>query len=185
MNTNNNAHVKSQVESRLAIRHGVVGGFIAGIFFLLGEFFISVVMGNELLEPLRYIGSMVLGTQALQETYPLLVAAGVGFVIHMLLSMLYGVIFFIVLTPLRQLNDSAPGFLLYGMIYGLSLWILNFLLIAPVLFPQLTDLNPFWNLFFVHTFLYGLAVGAYAAIFNSRRVEARSAIPVTGKGGKR
>jgi hypothetical protein len=95
--------------------------------------------------------------------------------------MTFGVIFFFLLALFNQLNASTLEFLVYGLIYGMALWINNFLLIAPAAFPQLTVISPLWNVFFVHTFLYGMVIGAYAAILRPRQNEIGSTIPVTGK----
>jgi hypothetical protein len=181
MNPARNRKINPPGRARWVIRHGIVGGIIAGIVFAIGEMVISLAMRVGLFSSFRLIGSMILGTQALEPSYPLLTAAGVGFLVHVILSMIFGVIFFFLLALFRQLNASTLELLVYGLIYGMVLWINNFLLIAPAAFPQLTAISPLWNVFFVHTFLYGMVIGAYAAILHPRQNEIGSTIPVTGK----
>ncbi|MFL5802367.1 MAG: hypothetical protein ACJ8CR_11600 [Roseiflexaceae bacterium] len=43
--------------------------------------------------PLRIIGAIALGQQALEPSYALVTAALVGLVVHMTLSIIYGVVF--------------------------------------------------------------------------------------------
>ncbi len=181
MNNIRNVDITPRVRIGWVIRHGVIGGIIAGIVFAVGEMLISAALGSGFFDPLRLIGAMALGMQALQPSYPLLTAVLVGIIIHLILSMIFGVIFFYLLALTRQHSATTLGFLVYGMIYGLALWIFNFLLIAPAAFPFLATADPLWPVFFVHTFLYGMVIGAYAAMINSRRIETMVNIPVTGK----
>ncbi len=181
MNTNKNTEMMPRVRTGWVIRHGIVGGIIAGIVFAMGAMLISLALGSGLFEPLRLIGAAALGVQALQPSYPLVTAVLAGSILHQILSMIFGVIFFYLLALTRQLSATTLGYLIYGMIYGLALWSFNFLLIASVAFPFFTTADPLWPVFFVHTFLYGMVIGAYAAMIISRRIDARSAIPVSGK----
>jgi hypothetical protein len=181
MNTINNTDRIPRVRIGWVVRHGIIGGIIAGIVFAVGAMLISVALGSGLLDPLRLIGAAVLGEQALQPSYPLLTAVLAGILIHLILSMIFGVVFFYLLALTRQLNATTLGYLIYGMIYGLALWSFNFLLIASVAFPFFNTAYPLWPVFFVHTVVYGVVIGAYAAAISSRRIETRSAIPVSGK----
>jgi uncharacterized membrane protein YagU involved in acid resistance len=128
-----------------------------------------LILGAPFFGPLRLISSIVLGTQALQPSYPLATALIVGVIVHMILSSIYGVVFVYLLSWLRQSNAAVILQLIYGAIYGLALWVLDFLVIAPTLFPQFTNVNQFWNGFVAHTFFFGLVLGLYVAIVYHRR----------------
>ncbi|MBI2953735.1 MAG: hypothetical protein HYY30_05435 [Chloroflexi bacterium] len=143
--------------------HGVVGGIIAGLVFALFEMVVAMVMGISFFDPLRLIGSMVLGVEALDPTYPLATAAIVGAVIHLILSAIYGVIFVYLLAYTSQLTSSTGLLLLYGSLFGLALWIVNFLIIAPFVWPQFTMVDQFWMGFVAHTFFFGTVLGGYFA----------------------
>ncbi|MBI4320837.1 MAG: hypothetical protein HY675_20280 [Chloroflexi bacterium] len=154
------------VEQRQAgslLLHGVIGGVIAGIVFAMFEMVVAMVMGGSFFDPLRMIGSMALGSGALLPTYPLATAAIVGLVMHMMLSAIYGVIFVYLLAYTNQLAGSTSLLLLYGSLVGLGLWIVNFLIIAPFVWPQFTMVNQFWMGFVAHTFFYGTVIGGYIA----------------------
>jgi hypothetical protein len=83
--------------------------------------------------------------------------------------MIYSVVFVYLLSWLRQLHATTVLHLIYGAIYGLALWVLNFLIIAPVAFPQFTNANQFWNGFVAHTFFFGAVLGLYVSIVYGRR----------------
>ena len=150
--------------------NGIVGGIIAGIVFVMAEMLMNVlILGKPFLGPLRLISSILLGTQAIQLSYPLATSLIVGVIVHLVLSSIFGVVFVYLLSWLKQLNVSAILQLVYGAIYGLVLWVLDFLILAPVFFPQFTRVNQFWNGFVAHTFFFGLVLGIYVAIVYSQR----------------
>lgn len=96
----------------------------------------------------------------------------VGLIIHMILSAIYGVIFVYLLFYARHLTTSTGLLLVYGSLFGLVLWVINFLVIAPIAFPQFTQVDQFWNGFLAHTFFYGTVLGAYVAMVRPGRIAA-------------
>ena len=149
---------------------GAVGGVIAGIIFAVSEMLINVlILGRSFVGPLRLISTIVLGRQAVQPTYPLATAVIVGVIFHLILAALYGIAFVYLLSWTRQLKEPPILLLIYGTFYGLLLWVLNFLVIAPAVFPQFTNANQFWNGFVAHTFFFGTVLGIYTALTYARR----------------
>jgi hypothetical protein len=156
------------------LRHGAIGGFVAGIPFALFEMAAAaMMMGAEATTmPLRMIGAIALGADALEPSFPLLTAAGAGIVLHMALSTVYGLAFGVAVGALPVLR--SPGLLIAaGVAYGLALWVVNFFLIAPVAgwkwFPNQTD--PIVQIV-AHGLIFGAVLGGYLT-FARRRVEAR------------
>ena len=146
------------------IKHGIVGGIIAGLVFAMADMILAViVMGAPFYAPLQMIGAIVLGPQTMEAGYPLAQAAGVAIVLHMMLSALYGVVFVYLLALVRQLSASTPALLVIGSIFGLALWVANFLIVAPIAFPWFAMVDQFWLGFVAHTFFFGTVIGAYAA----------------------
>jgi len=144
--------------------HGVAGGVISGIIFAMAEMILNVLMGKPFFGPLRLIGSILLGQEALAPSYPLASASLVGLIVHMIMSMIFGLIFIYILGIVGQIQVSNGRLLIYGSLFGLALWVVNFLILAPVFFPQFTTVNQFWNGFFAHTFFFGTMIGGYVAI---------------------
>ena len=151
--------------------HGVVGGVLAGVVFMLAEMLISAAMGGPVFGPLRMIGSIVLGAQALAATFPLATAALVGLIVHLVLSAIYGVIFVYLVAYTRQMDASTGMLLLYGALFGFALWVINFLIVAPIAFPQFTMVDQFWMGFVPHTIFFGAVLGGYVAVVRPGRVE--------------
>jgi hypothetical protein len=146
------------------MKKGAIGGLIAGILFAMVETIAAAaLMGlNAVSLPLRMIGGIALGRQALGPTYPLLNAALAGLAVHLALSMLFGAILgaFIGFAP--TWGASTPLLLFTASVYGLLLWFVNFSIIAPSAgwnwFGDQT--NPAVQ-FVAHTFFYGTALGFY------------------------
>jgi uncharacterized membrane protein YagU involved in acid resistance len=136
--------------------------------FAMAEMFLNLFLGKPFLGPLRLISSMVLGKQALTPDYSLGLSLSVGLMTHMIMSMIFGLIFVLLLVAVSQISASTGRLLALGSIYGVALWVVNFLILAPIFFPQFGTVNPFWNGFFAHTFFFGTVIGAYLAIFESR-----------------
>ncbi len=157
--------------TRQLLLHGIVGGMIAGIVFLLFEMFVSVALGGPFLMPLIMIGSIVLGTQALSPAFPLATAALAGIFLHLTLSAIFGVTFVYLLAFGRQLGASGPMLLLYGSLFGLALWIVNFQILGRFLWPQFLMADQLWMGFIAHTFFYGTVIGGYIAAVRPGQVE--------------
>ncbi|HBY99183.1 MAG TPA: hypothetical protein DEP84_35430 [Chloroflexi bacterium] len=155
-------------------KQGVIGGLIAGIVFAVFEMVVAALLNgvNAFFMPLRMIGGIVLGSQALQPAYPLVSAAVTGIVVHMILSMVFGVIFAVIVAYIPQLASTPAWLLVSASVFGLLLWLVNFYLIAPaagwVWFP--TNANPVVQ-FFAHTFFYGTVLGLYLNQVEDRQPE--------------
>lgn len=142
---------------------GAVGGIVAGAVFILGEMILAAILGMPFVAPLQMIGSIVLGPAALVPTYPLATAILTGLVVHAVLSAIFGALFTFVLSVAGQLDVSYGLLLLYGAVYGFLLWLVNFQVIAPALFPQFTLVDQFWLGVVPHVLLFGLPLGWYTA----------------------
>lgn len=146
------------------VKQGVIGGIIAGLVFAIFEMVMAtVLMGTEaFFMPLRMIGAIVLGQQAIAVSYPLITAALTGVVVHMILSVVFGIVFVGIAYTFPIVSRSKTATITATSIYGLLIWIVNFYIIAPVFawtwFPEQT--NPIVQ-FVAHTFFYGTVLGIY------------------------
>lgn len=116
------------------IRAGVVGGAIAGMVFAMFEMVMAVVLngGDAFFMPLRMIGAIALGTPALDPASSLVTAGGAGLVVHMALSMMYGVGVAALISAVPSLRRSLGSVVAVASAAGLGLWIVNFFLLANV-----------------------------------------------------
>lgn len=163
-----------------ALKHGVIGGIIAGIVFALAEMiFVWLMQGNALM-PLHMIASIPLQQQP-TEIAPT-TAIVVGTLFHMLYAMVAAVIIAYIVAVVSALRNSRAGTVIFATVVGFLLWPLNFYLIAPNInvpwFATQTAPVPqaIWHA------LFGLVLGLYLAsqlpraeVVETRRPRATSA----------
>lgn len=158
------AQIDEGSESSLEIRHGLVGGIIAGIVFAMFEMVMAAILNGTgaFFMPLRMIGAIVLGEDALMSSYSLAGASITGVIVHMVMSMVFGMIFALIAGRVAAMARSGGALIAAASVYGLLLWIVNFYLIAPVAgwdwFPDRTEE---WVQFLAHTFMFGSVLGLY------------------------
>lgn len=114
------------------VRHGAIGGVIAGIVFALFEMLMAALLKGNFFGPLRMISGIVLGKQALMPDYSLATAVIVGIMVHMVLAIVFGVVFALLVAYVPALTQSATVLLVSAGVYGLVLWLVNFYVIAPL-----------------------------------------------------
>ncbi len=101
---------------------GVFSGLLAGIAFLALNSWFSVSMGQDTAAPLRTIATIAEGPP------PAEAVQGVGVVVHVVLSALFGLIFATLLLPLRQ--RSAGWFAWSGLLFGGAVYLVDFQFLA-------------------------------------------------------
>lgn len=143
------------------IKHGTIGGIVGGLGMMMAEMIIAALMGMDAFMPPRMIAGMALGQRAMEPATPLMTAAPVGLLIHMMLSIIYGLIFAWLLSVIPALRSTA-ALIVATSFFGLLLWLVNFYVIAPpagwVWFPTMA--NPVQQ-FVAHVFGFGTVLGVY------------------------
>lgn len=151
-----NPNVGSELDRGLGI--GMVLGLVAGAVFIVFETLAAGVLGPGFLGPLQMIGAILLGQGALEELATPAPVAGVGLVIHFLLSAIYGGTFAAIVVLIRPIKRNRWLLVGAATLFGLLLWIINFYVISPVAFPWFGMANPIVQ-FLSHTIFYGTALG--------------------------
>lgn len=144
------------------VRAGLVGGIIAGIVFAMFEMIMAAVLnGTEaFFVPLRMIGAIGLGTSALDPTGSLLTAGGAGLVIHMALSMMYGVAVAAVLARVPALSRTTTSTVAVASAAGFGLWVFNFFVLARIFgWTWFPDTQNIAVQFIAHTVMFGSVLG--------------------------
>src|SRR5215208_3825200 len=139
----------------------MVAGLIFAAFEMLAA---AILMGPDAaMMPLRMIGAIALGAEALEPGYSVMVAAAAGVTVHLALSVLFTGIFAVIAGPTLEAMGFATTsrtLAIDGMAFGITIWLVNFYLIAPAAgwtwFPDRTD--PVVQ-FLAHAFAFGTAVG--------------------------
>lgn len=145
---------------------GLIMGIVAGVIFAMFEMIVAEMQGDGFWMPLRMIGAIVLGEDALESTYSLTEAAIAGLLVHMVLSAAFGLIFGVVAASVASLRESRVALVVAASIFGLALWLVNFYLIAPVAFEWFETTDPLVQ-FVAHTFFFGSVLGALLAMRRS------------------
>lgn len=158
------------VHTRTYWMDGVWAGIIAGAVFLMLEMLLVwAVKGESPWGPPRMIGAMVLGEGVLPP--PATFDIGIvmmAMVIHFILSVAYG------LLGAWMVHRFDMGVaLLVGGVYGLAIYIVNFLMIAPVMFPWFGMARGGISIF-AHIAFGVVLTGAYIALRNRRRSAVRA-----------
>ncbi len=110
----------------------------------------------------------MVGPEALAPTFPSGASLALGTVIHLLLSVLFGVTFLTALALTFQLSARAPLLLLYGVLFAFLVWEVNFLAVLPVIAPDLrgrVDLaTQLWNGILSYSLVYGPLLAVYVIL---------------------
>lgn len=128
---------------------GAAAGLVAGIAFAaLTIWFVASTDAPAKL-PLLVISTIVLGDDAIATGEA---EEAVGMIVHGVLSAFFGMVFGLI-TPWLRTNGTLAA---AGLAYGLSLYLINLRVLAPIWFPVFTEVNqPFEVL--VHV-IYGALV---------------------------
>lgn len=158
-------------ENRRSVGEGVAAGLIAGVIFAMLEIVGAVMMGNPALMPIRMFASVVLGMSAMQG--PLGTALIVGTIAHLVLSAVFGVIYGLFNARVSETSKTSFGRQAgIGILFGLAVWLVNFQIIARVLYPWFLGTPQFLQAM-MHGLFFGLPLALiYAA--SERRVHAHA-----------
>jgi hypothetical protein len=152
------------------ILQGVIGGIVAGIMFSVFEMAWGFLQGGAdmAVAPLRMIGGIALGPQALEPSYSLLTAAFAGVAVHMVLSMIYGGAFALGVGLLAP-RAGTTAIVAAGIAVGLALWVVNFFVIGPAAgWPWFADMTDPTIQAIAHGAFFGIPLGLYVARFRPR-----------------
>jgi uncharacterized membrane protein YagU involved in acid resistance len=158
-------------ENRRSVGEGITAGLIAGVIFAVVEIVGAAMMGNPALMPVRMFASVVLGQGAMEG--PLGVPLVVGTIAHLALSAVFGVIYGLLSARASEATKTSFGRQAgLGILFGLAVWLVNFHIIARVLYPWFLGTPQFLQAM-MHGLFFGLPLAlVYAA--SERRVHAHA-----------
>ncbi len=145
--------------------HGIAAGLVAGVGLGVVEVIASTLLRGDPWLPFDFAAAVVVGPEALVPTFPVAASLALGTVMHALLSVLFGVTFLSGLALTFQLS-ARPGLLLvYGVVFALAVWEVNFMAVLPVIAPGLRgriDLaTQLWNGLVSYSLVYGPLLAVY------------------------
>ena len=160
---------------------GVGAGLLAGIVFIVFDMVVTAALGMPFIMPLRMIGATALGKAALMPSFPAAAAVGAGLGVHFLNAAVYGVGFTAAVLSVPALRGHRAAIVVVGLLFGLALWLINFYVIAKILWPWFLMANPVVQ-FFAHTFFFGDPLGVLVAAWQPVPGPAPGGVPNPGLG---
>lgn len=110
------------------ILRGAIGGALAGAVFMFVTMWFADSVGDPSAGPLMMISTIVKGEAAMANGTA---DPTIGWIVHGAMSIAFGIVFAFI-APLFRTNGTVA---LAGIIYGALLYVVNFLVIAPIAFP--------------------------------------------------
>lgn len=148
--------------------HGSRAGLLAGVALGVIEIVATAVLGGDLELPFDFAAGIVVGPDAFAPGFPLAASVALGTVMHVLLSVTFGVVFLVGLSVTYQLSARPTLLFLYGVLFGVTVWEVNFLAVLPVVAPALIgrlDLaTQLWNGIVSYALVYGPVLAAYVIL---------------------
>ena len=145
--------------------HGARAGLLAGAALGLVEIAASTMLRHSPRLPFDFAAAIVVGPEALLPAFPLAASLVLGTVLHVLLSITFGAAFLEGLALTFQLSARPLLMVLYGTLFGVAVWEINFLAVLPAIAPELTgrlDLaTQLWNGILSYSLVYGPALATY------------------------
>src|SRR5262249_9619722 len=141
---------------------GTRAGATAGLVLLVVECTISLVLRGSIFAPPRLAASAILGPGALSPLFPVPGPFILGLIIFMLLGGLYGGLLGLALGRGRS-RQGTPVILATSAAYAAVIWIVNGLIVGPLLFFQVAVLDLLWQGFVAHVVGFGLVLGMLLA----------------------
>jgi len=145
--------------------HGARAGLVAGVALGAVEIAASTILRQDPWLPFDFAAALMVGSEALSPAFPLAASLALGTILHVLLSIIFGVGFMGGLALAFQLSARPSLMVLYGMLFGVGVWEVNFLAVLPVIAPELTrrlDLaTQLWNGIASYCLVYGPVLAAY------------------------
>lgn len=136
--TRNSSRRGESLPARLV--RGAVGGLVAGAVFIGVTMWFASTMGDPAQGPLMMISTLALGAEAMNTGAA---NPALGMTIHVVLSVVFGAAFAL-LAPRLPTNGAVA---LAGTIYGGLLYLVNFLILAPLAFPVFQSANQPFEVF--------------------------------------
>jgi len=165
-----------KTEATRSARRGLGLGILAGILFAIIEVLAAVLMGNPPLMPLRMFASILMGPAAMEAAAPGTVLLA-SIPTHLVLSALYGLVYAAVNARLpAETRRSWARQAALGLGFGALLWLLNFQVIARVLFPWFLGAPQLLQLV-MHAAFFGLPLGLMLTATQRRLGRERAEAP--------
>lgn len=117
--------------------HGARAGLLAGIVLGIVEVVATAALGDDPLFAFGFAAGILVGPSALSAGFSWVAAVALGTVMHLLISVGVGVMFVAALHVTFQLSARPVLMVAYGVLYGVTVWEVNFMAVLPIIAPDL------------------------------------------------
>jgi hypothetical protein len=121
------------------VTRGAVAGIVAGFVFLLANMAYATTQGKPSLAPFMDISTIFHGTDQPASMTPTLDMLATGAVVHITLSIAFGVVFALLVAALAPLARNWLVLAGAGVVYGLALYVVNFQILGNTIFEWFTN----------------------------------------------
>jgi uncharacterized membrane protein YagU involved in acid resistance len=118
---------------------GAVAGITAGFVFLLANMAYATTEGKPSLAPFMDISTIFHGTDEPASMTPTLDMLATGAVVHISLSIAFGVVFALLVGAFAPLVQKWFVLAAAGVLYGLALYVVNFQILGNTIFEWFTN----------------------------------------------
>lgn len=138
------------------VGRAVVGGLVGAAVMAMWAMIVAALMGMGLWAPVQLIAAAWLGTAAMMH-----VTVGV-ILVGLMTHMMMGVVLALILVEAFQLLriGFGPVRLLWGMLYGLIVWVVSQFVILPAIDPMMATHMAPWAFAVAHI-MFGLVAAAF------------------------
>jgi hypothetical protein len=121
------------------VTRGAAAGITAGFIFLLANMAYATTQGKPSLAPFMDISTIFHGTDKPASMTPTLDMLATGAVVHITLSIAFGVVFALVIGVFAPKLGSWLVLAAAGVLYGLALYVVNFQILGNTIFEWFTN----------------------------------------------
>ena len=154
---------------------GAVSGLLAGVVMVLLSPILSLLTGIGIWDPVKLIAATWYGPSVVETPGFVLEPVLIGTAIHFVTSLVLGFIFGLVFNRLFHLPTDYGMPLLVGMVYGILIFFLAYMLVLPVLNPALRDF--YIAPFLAQNMVFGICVGVFFIFLRPRPYEEKRRLP--------
>ncbi|WP_053960881.1 hypothetical protein [Sulfobacillus thermosulfidooxidans] len=136
-------------------RRGILGGIVGAVVMAMWAMMVSAFSGMGFWAPVQLIAAVWLGASAMHLSFGVII---LGLMTHMMMGMVLGVVLAVLFRILGI--PGGMGRLVWGMVYGLVIWVINQFAVLPLIDPLMASHMPPWAFAIAHM-MFGIVAAAF------------------------
>jgi uncharacterized membrane protein YagU involved in acid resistance len=149
---------------------GALAGLVGGVMMAIVGAILALAIGDDLWKAPKLIATFVVSPDSAAAPGFLAGPVIIGSMIHLALSVLFGVGFGILTTRIWKMPLAYGAPMVFGFVYGLAIWLIAYFIVLPLINPLILEI--YAPSFLIQNLTYGISVGlAYGLLHASSRGE--------------